>query len=365
MIQLASAVLLAGAMTAAALARDPFTVRGIEIDARADTAFEAQRAALEDGQTRAAQILLERLTLPEDLMSADFQPLTPEQAAALIGGLQIANEQRSATRYRGELTLDFDPREVRAFLTGLGVPFVESQAQPIGVIAVTEQPDGQRSLGGDWAQAWRNGGFQDALTPVIAAPQDAIALDQVLALDEGALLGLMNDLGVDALMIAVARQGADAVRAGGVLVRRATETNMPANDTGLALPTPSAPPAGSGLTREPIASVAVMGGYRAAAVRLVEQRQDAWKRDNVVRDTVRAELGVSILFDTLAEWRALQRAVAGASLIENARLDALSRTGAAMTLTHRGTREQVMAELNARGAVLAEDEALGWTVRSR
>jgi hypothetical protein len=36
-----------------------------------------------------------------------------------------------------------------------------------------------------------------------------------------------------------------------------------------------------------------------------------------------------------------------------------------MTLIHRGSLDQVRAELAARGASLEEDADLGWTVRSR
>jgi len=175
-------------------------------------------------------------------------------------------------------------------------------------------------------------------------PADLVTLDAVLALDETALRMVMDVMGVDSLMIAVARQGAGSVRAGGVIVT--------VDENGA-------------LQREPVTSVAVNGGFARAASRIVEDRQDAWKRISVVRNTEIAELEVSILFDTLNEWRDLQQAVTGASLIENARLDALSRTGASMTLSHRGAREQVMSELSARGALLRDEEGLGWTVRRR
>lgn len=331
-------------LATSALAQSPFSIDRVAIDASADTAFEAQRAALEDGQTRAAQILINRLTLPEDRMEADLQPLTPDVAASLIAGLQISDEQRSSTRYRGVLNLDFDPRSVRAYLGGLSVPFVEFQASPIAVVAVTETDSGGRVLGGSWQEAWATGGFENALTPVLAVRPDQVSVEAVLSLNELALQTLMADMGVETLMIAVARQGGSQTRAGGVLISVDEE---------------------GALTRAPVTAVAVQGGYAVAAARLVEQRQDQWKRENVVRNLEVAELEVSILFDSLGEWHELQRAVTGASLIQNARLDALSRTGAAMTLTHRGAREQVMAELSARGAMLRDEDDLGWTVRRR
>jgi hypothetical protein len=343
-MQWALAGLAAGAMTASALADSPFMVDGVAIDARADNATEAQRTALQQGQTEGAVRLIERLTLPEDRMESQLPLVTADEAASLLAGLQISDEQRSATRYRGVLSLEFDPRAVRRYLTGLGVPFVESQAAPIAVIPVTELQSGERVLGGDWHEAWANGGFEHALTPVEIVPADSVILDEIVALDPVALQTVLETTGLDQVMVLVARQDAGNTRAAGVIVRFDAE---------------------GVLQRETVDRVSVAGGYMDAARAIIEPREEAWKRASVVRDMSVAELDVSILFDNLAEWRELQQAVTGASLIQNARLDAVSRNGAAMTITHRGAREQVMAELRARGAVLAEDETLGWTVRSR
>lgn len=343
-MQWALAGVAAGAMSAAALADSPFTVDGVAIDARAETATEAQRTALQQGQTEGAIELIERLTLPEDRLESALTLVSADDAASLIAGLQISDEQRSATRYRGVLSLDFDPRAVRRYLTGLGVPFVESQAAPVAIIPVTERASGERVLGGDWHRAWAHGGFEHALTPVELVPVNAASLEGVVALDPASLRGVMDMTGLDRVMVLVARQDAGNTRAAGVIVSFDAD---------------------GALQRESVDRVSVAGGYLDAARAIIEPREQAWKRASVVRDMSVAEMDVSILFDNLAEWRELQQAVTGASLIQNARLDAVSRNGAAMTITHRGAREQVMAELRARGAVLAEDETLGWTVRSR
>lgn len=343
-VQWVLAGLAAGAMTASALADSPFTVDGVAIDARAETATEAQRTALQQGQTQGAIRLIERLTLPEDRMESQLSLITADEAAILIAGLQISDEQRSATRYRGVLSLDFDPRAVRRYFAGLNMPFVESQAATIAVAPLTELASGQRVLGGDWFEAWRTGGFEHALTPVQLVPVEAVRAEELAALDPIALRSVMEQTGLDQVMVLVARQDAGSTRAAGVLVSFDAD---------------------GALQRETIERVNVAGTYADAARAIIERRELEWKRVSVVRDMSVAELSVSILFDNLAEWRELQQAVTGASLIQNARLDAVSRTGAAMTITHRGAREQVMAELRARGAVLAEDETLGWTVRSR
>lgn len=342
--------LLLGGVSAPAWAQgQALIVRNVAIDATADTAFEAQRQAMTAGQLRAAEILINRLTLAEDRLALDLAPLTADVAAGLIAGLQIADEQRSSTRYRGVLTIAFDRREVRNYFNALGLPYVESQSAPILVVPVLESVNGDQIWGTSWLQAWQDGGFDTALTPALVAGtldgsggRDPISASEARNLDELALRSLADLYGVDTVAVILAREGGGAVRAVGVALEFTDE----------------------GVVRTNIQSEAHRG-FADAASRIVERREEAWKRASVVRGGESAELSVTLVFSSLNEWRALQSAVAGASLIENARLDALSRTGAAMTITHRGTRVQVMSELAARGARLEEDDTLGWTVRRR
>ena len=352
---IASALVLAAGLTAApAQARTPFTVAGIEIDATADNAAEAQRRAMSDGQVRGALRLIARMTLAEDRAAAGLDSISAEDAAGLIAGLRMSNEQRSATRYRGDLTLQFDPREVRDFFAQRGVPYVESQASPVLVVPVLEGEGGDSLWSGGWHEAWRTGGFQNALTPFIGlgSRQGAggeplglglITADEARRVDEAALRAIADVYGVDSVAVVLARAGGGQVRTVGVVL------NFGAGGT----------------TREDLTAVAGAGDFREAARRMVERREEDWKRRSIVRGGEAAELEITILFSTLTEWRTLQGAVAGASLVQSARLDALSRSGAAMVLSHRGAREQLAAELDARSARLERHPEFGWTVRSR
>jgi len=342
---LITGVAMAVAMAGSAAAQ-PFTVKNIEIDATAGSAFEAQRQAMSNGQLRAANILIERLTLPEDRIGLDRDLIDADTAAGLIAGLQIANEQRSATRYRGELTVEFDRRAVGRFFDALEIPYVESPASPVLVVAVSDEGAGP-TLSGDWARVWAQGGFDTSLTPfgVYNARDagDVLSASAALSMREDDLRAVAQLYGVDAVAVITARSGAGAVRTGGNLMRF--------TDVGAII--------------EPLPAVSAIGGFSQAAQRFVMEQELAWKRAAVVRDMAEAELSITVLYGSLREWRGLQSAVAGATLIEDARLDALSRRGAAMTLIHRGTLDQVRAELAARGASLDEDADLGWTVRSR
>ena len=61
------------------------------------------------------------------------------------------------------------------------------------------------------------------------------------------------------------------------------------------------------------------------------------------------EVRVTVLYGGIGEWRSLQDALTGASLVEAARLDAMSRDGALMTVNFRGAREQLISELAEKG----------------
>lgn len=405
-----AALLVLGASGAGAGAQaDPFTVTNIHIDERADNATEAQRRAIESGQVRAARVLIERLTLAEDrlpvpmeafegsasqgLQLDDPQPVDPvappieqtperlpaitsEQAASLIAGFDIANERRSPTRYIGDLTVNFDRRAVRDYLNGYGVPFVQSQARPILIVPVLQSETGSVVWAGPWYEAWRSERFAHALVPFIglgtrfeprepaadpAGEDDYIppsarneaepptplgrrllSTADAESLNEDVLRQMAELYGVDRVAVIAARSSGGYTRAGGALLEF--------ND--------------GEVERESIPAIALDGGYEAAAARIVEMQETAWKRQSIVRDGQSNTLEVTLLYGGIREWHALQTAVAGASLVSDARLDALSRTGAVMTLSYRGDLDQVRSELRSRGARLEQVPDLGWTVRA-
>lgn len=356
MRQIFAAIAAITVWTGLAAADSPYTVVGVPIDATASNALEAQSVAMQQGQIDAVNALVERLTLPED--RAQIPPVTTDDAAMLISGLQVRNEQRSATRYLGELTVSFDPREVRRWLNGLGVPFVEGQAREILVLPVLQTSSGYwlwnttNSETGEvneqpWLMEWRTGGYQHALSPVSAPEGDAgrMMIDGASAvqMNEGQLASVAQAYGVSRVAVMVARRGEGGIRVDGRLF----------SFDGV-----------DGVTSQQIPTIAVQS-YRAAATRFVGDLEYAWKQEAIVRGGDAATLNVTVLYNSLPEWRRLQGALTGASLIRSAQLDAVASTGAMMTLEYRGALSQLQRELDARGARLMEDPDLGMVVRSR
>lgn len=449
----AAALLSAPALGQAA---DPYTIVGVPVDATADNAADAQRLALQQGQLAAAQRLIERLTLPRDrqgppppsgfdeahpapqseqlrqrateryglseaeaaaLVVADasdgaarvdargeplerapawdgagLPPVSAEEAASMIAGLEIGREQRSATRYIAELTVSFDRRAVAAYFDRYDVPHVQSQARPVLVVPVLSGNGRDMVWEGPWHEAWRDGGFAHALAPMIAlgsrterleagpieaAPEggqapslldaplsenrdmwveetpfdriieqplgrDVLTASEALALETAPLRELAALYEVSQVAVIAAARTRDGVRAQGVLVDLAGEEPR----------------------YEDVAAVGAPDFAEAARL-IVESRETDWKERAVVRDRSTGTLQLTVLFGGLEEWLGLRTDIAAAALVTDARLDALSRQGAVMTLTHRGGIEQLRGELAERGVFLEEREALGWTAQRR
>lgn len=330
-----------------ALADSPFIITGVEIDARASNALEAQTVAMREGQVEAARRLIARLTLPED--RAALGGISADSAAGMIAGLQVENERRSATRYLGDLTVNFDPPSVRRFLQSAGVPFVETQARDTLVLPVLSGGGGDRLWDGNpWLEAWQQSGSAYSLTPMrvpdVEAARYLIDAAAASGFDTDALQSVADAFGVSRVVVAIARGGDGSVRYDGATYTFGAQGVE---------------------RRDPISTTAISGSFETAVARFVGDMEMQWKRDAVVRGSGTQEMRVTILYRNLAEWRRLQQAVASASLITDARLDAMSRDGALMTLSYRGAIGQLERELDARGAVLVQDPQIGTVVRAR
>lgn len=354
---LLTAVLCVALLAMPASAQDVFTVSGVAVDERAGNTTEAQAAAFRAGQIAAAQELLERLTLGEDRINAGLTSIPSEAAQEMVAGLQVSDERRSANRYIARLTVNFDARAVRSYLRAQGVPFVESQAARTLVVPVAQREEGAGLWGGPWYEAWRTNAHINALTPFVglgsrmsgegdsAVPvgRNVITASAALAGDEMALREIARLYDVQRVAVIAASETGGVIRASGTLYDF------------------SGPDAAS----SQLESAASQNGYEELARRIVQTRQEAWKREVVVRGGDSGEITVSVLYDSMTDWRLLQRAITGASLVSNARLDAITTTGAVMTLTHRGERAQLVRELSQRGASLQEERGLGWVARPR
>ena len=300
---------------APALAADPFTVAGVAVDARAGSAIEAQTRAVQDGYRRAAQALLERLTLEEERAAKGLPELTPERVGPLIRGQTIDNERRSTTRYLGDLTIAFNPSAVQRLLRESGLTMISSQAQERLILPVNVAPDS--SLG----TLIRTNPFKHALTPLRRQA------------DGGLPLGIGSSSSTEMIE--------DALRAAGLQRALVVHGDGRIEDVGL-----------DGSRRS-------LQGPLSRAVATLERE---WKQTTAVPSAASTTSTVSILYSSLADWQRLQRAINTSAQISDARLDAVSKDGALMTLRH-GDFARLQSEMRQKGVILERDPRLGIVIR--
>jgi hypothetical protein len=321
------------AVSSLAHAADPFTVAGIPVDATGDTAIEAQIAATEQGQIRTAEILIKRLTLDSALMNANLPPMTIETARSLIRGQQIGNEKRSARRYLGDITVAFNPQRVKDYLKSSGLDMISTQTRQRLVIPILngEAPNAENA----WTEAWARGGFAHALTPVISNA-DALALitaQQAVSGDKNAIAAAAAAAGVRQVLIAQANGG---------------EGNYRVSLTDISIDTD---------TRTRLGSVSGVTAFDAAA-RSVDSLESAWKEASVNLAANAQTMIVSVLYNSHEDWLRLQDAINSSAQITDARLDALTKDGAMMTLTV-GDLGRLANELKFKGVQVTSDPKIG------
>ena len=310
-------LLIAAAVTLApvtAFAADPFTVAGVSVDATGASAIEAQTKATQQGYAIAARRLLERLTLDGERAEKGLPELTPDVLGPLIRGQSIDNERRSNTRYLGDLTIAFNPSGVQRLLRERGLTLVNSQAQERLLIPVDV------SLESRLADEIRLNPYKHALTP-LRGPRGP----------EGFLFsGTASQSRIEAALSASGLQKALVVYGSG----RVEEVGL------------------DGTRRS-------LGGSLSGAVSALERD---WKQSTAVPSGTAQTSTVSILYDSLAEWQRLQRAVNTSSQIRDARLDAVAKDGALMSIAY-GDFARLQSEMRQKGVILERDPHLGLVIR--
>lgn len=330
-------LLLAAALLAStASAADPFTVSGVPVDATGANAIEAQTLAITEGQALAAQVLIDRVTLRSERATKRFAPLDTETIARLIRALEISNEKRSANRYLGDITVAFNPSQVQKLLQSRGLTMVSTQARPRLVLPI--QSGNGLWTSNNWSAAMSHSAFEHSLTPlrsVMPGKGDALITTQAAqAADIAALRRVGQRFGVDQVLIAVASPGGQGVT---------VQMTDVALDTG---------------NKRNLGSVTAPD-YVSASAAVVDRLESSWKQASVSLAQNAENMTVSVLYRTHEDWLRLQDAINGSAQIQGARLDALSKEGALMTLSYGGDMERLRNELAFKGVDVSQDPELG------
>ena len=305
-----------------AFAGDPFTVGGIKVDATAATAIEAQTIAMAEGQLVAANKLFDRLTLEQERAANPLPVLTQETVARMIRALEPSQQQRSANRFLAEITVSFNPSQVQQFLRDNNLTLVSSQAQKRLVILRETGLRGDTTLQSTFADPR----LDYALTPLQVATSEDVQFLSASPSD-------------DELKAVAARYGLNQV----LIVDSSGSVTDISLDTG---------------SRQSFFVQPDADGARFAD-NVVARLESDWKQASAVVGGEMVTTAVSVLYTSHRDWIALQDAINTSAQIKGARLDALSKDGALMTISYGGDIARLSNELRFKGVRVEQDPNLG------
>lgn len=312
---------------AMAQSRDVYTVRGLTVDERATTVIEAQQKAFAAAKYAGALQLIDRITLPEDLAAAEGLILDQASADLMAAAVDIEEETAGAGRYRGRLSVVFNPVNVRAFLDRNGIPYTDRQA-PKAVIIPVASPRYQST----WISTWPDAS-SGQLAPTVTSRSFGYSANST-----------WDDISADTALYGAQR---------GVLAEL------------LGAP---------GSYRVKVSSVTPSGVIELGTTQRVGSMQEAvraagalldgeWKRNSVVRETGRTLIESTVLYTSLAEWNTLRSALAQSPLVSDFKTKAVSRDGAVVAFVFAGDGQRLVSDLRDRGVVIQMDP-IGWVMRS-
>jgi hypothetical protein len=333
---------------------DIFTVADVPVDATAASAAAARDAARLDGQRRALQTLLQRLTL-----AADHNRLPHPSDARItdmIRDFSVANERRSTVRYLADYTFRFRPDQVRGLLRSAGIPFAETVSKPVTVLPVLTAGAAGPVLWDDpnpWRDAWANrnssqpspaggGGQGGGLVPLVvplgdAADVAAIDAQKALAGDPDALAAITRRYGGGDALVAAATLAADGTLA--ISAKRISPTGTTAIPAAILKPAPGESEAD------------LMARGVAQTVAAVEE---AWKRGTLLGGGPEAVLTASVPISSLADWLAIRDRLASLAIVKRSDLLSLDRHAAEVELHYFGDPAKLGVALAQRDLVLSQ-----------
>ena len=331
--------LVAGAVTVHANA---FTVRGIAVDVEADNAVLAREMAIEEAQREGLGRLLERLTLPQyvdQLPAADQQALT-----RLVTAFEVEEENTSATRYVGRLSVSYDETAVQDLLQGTGVPIVLDTPPSLLVVAALDEASGLAVFTGadGWRDAWSAEATHDTLLDIRLPVGDLVDLRTLSA------QALENEPDT-ALALAAERYGAEAAI---LLVARADDPLSPTRITVTERGNHAWRTDFAGDSFAMDADAATV--WRAAVRRTKAALEREWKAANLVAMDRLARLPVTVALGSLEVWADIRRRLDQVGAIRGLDVESFSQERAELVFNHIGSVDQLQRALAGRGLNLSQ-----------
>lgn len=312
-----------------------FTVQDVQVDVRARTASAAREQALNNGQVRALEAMLKRLTLSGDWPR--LPPAGPGLATSLVSALEINNERISANRYQAALTVSFDASGIRGLLRRADIPFSEARYKPVLILPVYAS-GGLLSLWTDnpWRSAWEQAEEKNGLIPYVILDEaetgdSLVSADTAMTLPDSRVVRIRRQYGV-ANVIAVRAEAMGPSGGPRRLAVRVRDYGKPETDTF------QATIRGSGESMEALAKQAV----EDVQIHL----EDEWKMQTLARFDERNRMTVRVPLQSLAEWHRVRSRLENNLLVDRVEILRLTRDRADLRLHYLGDATHLRVSLS-------------------
>jgi hypothetical protein len=352
---------------------EALTVEGVEVDVTADSAQAARDSALNQGQRKAFEQLMQRLVQPKD--QGRIPKVSDAQIADMVLDFDIASEQTSAVRYIGKLNFRFDGGMVRGLLGSYNLAYdlpadmssgTAGPAAPatgaggrVVVLPVFSTASESRLFdsGSLWRDAWTMHPPQVQGIEFILPrgdPDDLAAVDAESALlgDRDRLAAIAQRYGTDSVIVAETRLQKDT--AGLRVLAIQAQRFGPA---GLEDTFRDQVPA-TGSDYDPI--------FGQAVQRVAAHTRDSWKQGSPVIGAANAAVGpeqsihVSVPIRSLNDWLDVQKRLSQVPAVTHADVVSMLRTEVRLDLYHTGDAAQLTTALAQSQLVLSPAPTPGW-----
>ena len=335
---------------------DVFTIAPVRVDVTAASASAARDQALVEGERRALQMLVERLTLASG--RSRLPPPNNATLSDLVQGFEVANERRSGVRYIADYTFHFRPDPVRQLLTRAGIAFAETPSKPLVVLAVLM--DGDRPVLWDdpnpWRDVWARAKLPPGLVPLViplGEIDDVTAIDADAALhgDDARLRALSQRYDGDDVLVTAATLNQGAARSVDVVTTRYT---------------PGSPASRQSWSNSVTASTgesdtALMTRALSDARARVEE---AWKVANILDFRQNGTLVVRVAAGSLRDWIVVRDRLTGIPAVRSSQLMSIDRAGARVEIRYVGDPAQLRLALAQRDLELSGSDP-DWVLQQR
>jgi len=320
-------------------AANVFEIKGVYVDVTAENVTQARKAAMREGEGKALDILLKRLTMKAD---KDFLPwVEPKDRAQYIRDFSVSGEKTSAVRYLAKLTYHFKPDAIRNLLRSRNIAFAETISKPVLVLPLLDD-NGRLSLWDEpnpWSAAWSELPTDNGLVPIALPLGDladisGLSAQQASDNDESALLNMANRYGVHSAIVPRLIVAARDVEG------NPTDVDLVVNRVG-----------------DKNAGRTTMLGIRRAegednsaflqrvATQVTDAIEEVWKQDNLLQFGVADILPVNLTIDNLQEWLSVKQRLGTVAVVRNVELALLSRDTVQLNLHFIGNLDQLINSL--------------------